>query len=295
MTDPDTHPGHNAPIIHALSMQNAHVMLSDARRHLQFDGTVSARAPSEPGAGQPLRIDGAGQLNGRAASFEIRADPLATTSHEHPYHFSFSERSSGSRLEARGLLPRPFDFHAVDADFEATGLDLKDLYFLTGVRLLDTGRYRLSGKAARRGTHTEYSNLTATFGQSDVRGTVSIDSSSARRKFGLVLKSDVLHLADLGLRAAGRTSEPASSLLLSDAKLSPHVLRIGDATVTFRAQRVDMGRLPLHAVSAKATIDNGVLTVAPLRAEALGGTVDARLVLDARKACSSGDGGHQDH
>jgi uncharacterized protein involved in outer membrane biogenesis len=280
LTDPARRRAPNSTIIRSLSVPDARVTLHDARRHLQFAGTVSA---SGAATGQSLRIRGKGQLNGRPASFEVVGEPLDTASHERPYHFSFSERSSGSRLEASGSLPRPFDFAAVDTAFEASGLDLKDLYFLTGVRLLDTGQYHLKGKASRRGPYTDYSDLVVTSGQSDVRGTVSVDVSGARRKLELNLSSATLRLSDLGLRAAGRTSEPPSPLLLSSARLNPRVLQVAEAKIRFRAQEVDVGRLPVHDVSARATIDHGVLTVAALRAEVLGGTLDGHLVLDARK------------
>lgn len=150
MTDPaHTRVHRNSPIIRSLSVPNAHVELADARRHLQFAGTVSASGPSGPGAPQPARLIGAGQLNGRPASFEITADSLTTASHNTPYRFTFSEQSSGSHIEGRGELPQPFIFQILDADFEATGPDLKDLYFLTGVHLLDTASYHLTGKFSR--------------------------------------------------------------------------------------------------------------------------------------------------
>ncbi len=284
LKDPSKHLVHtNSAIVRTLSILNAHVVLGDALRDLKFVGTVSAQGPSGTATGQPLQIAGTGQLNGKPVSFKITGDSLGTASHEHPYRFAFAERSSGSHLEGRGFLPRPFDLGLLDTTFEATGPDLKDLYFLTGVKLLDTGSYRLSAKASRRRTHTEFRDLVVSSGLSDVHGTVSIDSSGARPKLALALNSQVLHLADLGVRAAGRTTEPVSPLLLSNAALSPHVLRISDATVRFRAHRVDVGRLSLHDVSVKAAIDHGVLTVAPLSAEVLGGNVNAYLTLDATK------------
>ena len=284
LTDPDQRRAHrNSPIVRSLSLPDAHVVLADDLRHRHFVGTVSAEAPSGAGSGPGLRIDGTGQLNGRAVSFKLTGDPLATARHDHPYHFTFVERSSGSRLEARGVLPQPFDFTVVDSAFEATGPDLKDLYFLTGIRLLDTGDYHLSAQASRRGKRTEYRDLVLTSGRSDLNGTVSIDSSGARQQLALDLNSQVIYLSDLGLRAAGRTSEPESPLLLSDTAVSPTLLRSRDATIRFRAHTVQVGRLPLHEVSVKATIDHGVLTVTPLVADVLGGTVETRLRLDARK------------
>src|SRR5580698_4822052 len=193
----------NSAIVRSLSILNARVMLDDARRHLQFVGTVSAQDRGAPGDRQPLRIDGAGQLNGRAASFQISADPLVTASHRVPYHFSFTESSGGSRLDGSGVLPQPFLVEIADATFVATGPDLKDLFFLTGVHLIDTGAYRLSGKVERRGNLTTFSDLVATTGSSDMRGRVATDSSSGRPRFDVDLNSGVLKLSDLGLRAAG--------------------------------------------------------------------------------------------
>lgn len=290
MTDPARKRRHtNSPILRTLSLPDAHVVLADALRHLQFVGEVSALAPGAPGAPQPMRITGAGQLNGRPVSFELTADPLATASHANPYHFTFAENSSGSRLVGRGVLPRPFDYTIVDAAFTATGEDLKDLYFLTGVRLLDTGLYHLTGNVSRRGTHTVFSELIAASGQSDMHGTVSIESASGRPQLDLNLHSRLLRLADLGLRAAGRTSAPKSPLLLSDASLGPTVLLRRNATVKFGATEVDVGRLPLRNVSANATLDHSVLKVAPLSAEVLGGRATVRLKLDANQEIPAAD------
>jgi uncharacterized protein involved in outer membrane biogenesis len=273
----------HSSIVRSLSMHNAHVVLDDERRHLQFVGTVSAQDLGEPDAAQPLRIEGAGQLNGRAVTFAVTADPLATASHKNPYHFTFAESSSGSRLDGSGVLPQPFAFEIVDATFVAAGPDLKDLYFLTGIHLIDTGNYRLSGNFSRRGPHTSFADLSGTSGGSDLRGTVSTDSSSGRPKFVVDLHSRVLRLADFGVRAAGRTSEPKSPLLLSDAMISLNVLRAEGAAVKYHADQVQVGHLPFDEVSLDATIGGDVLTVAPLLAKLSGGRVNAHLILDGRQ------------
>ena len=284
MSDPAQKSVHkNSPIIRRLSVPDAHVELADALRHLQFVGTVSASGPQGAGTAQPARLVGTGQLNGRPAAFEVTADSLAAASHRTPYHFTFSEHSSGSHIEGHGVLPQPFIFEILDADFEAAGADLKDLYFLTGVHLLDTASYHLTGKFSRRDTHTEFRDLHVTSGQSDMRGTVAIDSANGHKKFDLDVSSRNLKLADLGIRAAGRTTAPKPPWLLSDARISLNVLRIGDATVKFRADQLDVGRVPLHNVSARAGLEQAVLTVAPLTAEVLGGHASGHLTLDGRK------------
>jgi uncharacterized protein involved in outer membrane biogenesis len=291
LIDPARKPVHkNSLILRSLSLPNAHVVLADARRHLQFVGEVSAQDLNGPGPVQPLRIVGAGQLNGARVSFELIGDPLTTAKHGSPYHFTFAETSSGSRIVGRGVLPQPFDYKVVDAAFEATGLDLKDLYFLTGVRLIDTAEYHLTGNVSRRGTHTVFNELAVKSGQSDVRGTVAVEASfGSRPQLDLDLHSRLLSLSDLGLRAAGRTSEPKPPLLLSSAMLGPTVLLARDAVVKFSAIQVDVGRLSLHNVSARATLDHSVLKVSSLLAEVLGGKASARLRIDATQETPAAD------
>ncbi len=284
-TDPGKSSGAKFTIVRSLSIPHAHVLLDDALRHLKFDGTVSVHEANGPEGFQALRLDGTGQLNGKTASIEITGDPLSTASHDKPYHFDFVGRSSGSRLSGRGFLPQPFNFDLLDTSFDATGADLKDLYFLTGVTLVNTGSYALSGKVSRRGTRSTFSDLVVTSGQSDMRGTVSIESSGGRPKIAGDLNSQLLRVSDLGPRAAGRASESETSpsLLLSNATLSVGAVRRGDAVVNFNARGVDVGRIPLHGVSAKLTIDHGILTVSPLVAEVYGGKLLGRLRLDARR------------
>jgi AsmA family protein len=283
MRDPDKNSAQNFAIIYSLSMPNAEVVLDDALRHVQFAGTVSARDRDEKGGLRLLQMDGRGQMNGRAATFEILGDALRTASHERPYHFTFAERSSGSRLTGRGFLLRSFDFNNLDTTFEAQGADLKDLYFLTGVTLINTGSYHVSGTLARRGTTSSFRDLIVTSGQSDIRGTMTVETSSGRPKLDADLDSQVLRLADLGARAAGRAPEAGAGppLLLSNTMLSPKAVRHGDALVSFHARRVDVGQVSLHAVAAKITINHGILVVAPLTAEVLQGKLWAHVRLDA--------------
>jgi AsmA family protein len=280
---PGTVDSKGPPLMHSLSMPSAHVVLEDARRHLDFDGTVSIHdSPGAAGVG-PLQIDGAGQLNTRPVTFTINGDALATVSRGRPYHFEFVESSSGSRLTGSGLLPQPFNFHTMNATFQAEGEDLKDLFFLAGVTFPDTGAYRLSGKLARQGTHFQYSDLLVTSGQSDMRGTLSIEISGERPKLDAELHSQLLRMVDLGESAAGRAAESATGkpLLLPETPLRLVGIRRDDAVVNFHAQTFDMGRSALHAVAAQITIDHGVLTVPSLSATLAEGNITGHLRFDA--------------
>jgi uncharacterized protein involved in outer membrane biogenesis len=265
-------------IVRSLAVPRAHVILEDDRRHLKFDGIASAEGPP---AGAQVRIWGEGDLNGHPASFEIKSDSLASASHQRPYHFSYTEHSSGSHLEGEGVLPRPFDFNALESTFQAGGEDLQDLYYLVGVHMINTGAYRLAGKLERDGLHFNFSDLSVHSGQSDMRGSIGIDSTRARPQLDVRLESHLLKIADIGLRAAGRAPpDSGPPLLLSKAALSPGGFRPDDAAIVLHIDQVELTRLKLQNVAAKGSLDHGVLTVQSMSGRLLGGEAQGRGKLD---------------
>jgi AsmA family protein len=271
------------PLIRSLRMPNARVYFNDERRHLNFDGTVSAQDAPGGHATPPLRIDGAGQLNGKAANLTLNGDPLATVARGQPYHFQFTAISSATRLTGRGSVPRPFDFHWLETTFEAAGDDMKDLYFLTGVNLPDTAGYQLSGKFRRQDHHFDFTDLVATSGHSDMRGTVLIETK--RGTPGHVeadLSSQLLRLSDLGAKAAGRAAKPVDGkhLVLPDTPFQLGGARRSDAMIHFHAQTLEVGRVPLRAVAAKVKIDEGIVVASPVSGLLLEGKVSGEIKLD---------------
>ncbi len=286
LQNPDRSAPHAMMIIRSLSMMDAHVLLEDAQKHRRFDGTISAHDATGAAGERPLSIEGKGELNGRPLSFEFSADPLRTASRNARYNFKFTESASGSHLTAGGFLQHGFDLRSYDATFEASGADLRDMRYLTGARLIDTGSYHLSGHLAwRANTSTStFTDLSVKSGQSDLHGSVSINSPKGQFNLDGELESQLLRLSDLGPRAAGRDPEPAANeLLLSTATPDPTVLRLGKGTVQYRAQRLEAGRTALSAFAAKAGNDHGELTIAPVSAQIMGGNLTAQIKIDARK------------
>ena len=281
--EPSVARGGSLEIIHSLSMPDAHIDLDDQRRHLKFSGVVGVSEIAT--ADKPkLRISGSGDLNGRGDVFQIDGDPLSTSDHGSPYHFEYSSQSGGSQLSGRGLLPRPFDLDFLSTEFHAAGPNLKDLYFLAGVSLVNTADYDLAGRLERRGTNTNFSDLLLTSGTSDLRGEVSVDSSGARPRFEANVSSQRLRLKDLGTRAAHQAAQSsAPTLLFSDTPFNPQSARRSDGVVNYHAQRVEVGRAPLQGLSAKLTLDHGKLAVASLSAVLFGGKLAARGHLDASR------------
>jgi uncharacterized protein involved in outer membrane biogenesis len=278
--DASNAPGKEFPLIRDLSAEGVHLVLNDERRHLQFEGIVSARGRRQTPP-QRLMITGKGQLNGKPMSFDLDGDPLDSVRRDAAYAWVFTEEGSGSQVSVRGSLPHPFQFAVVDAAFQASGEDLKDLYFLTGVSLANTGAYRLTGDVERRGDDSRFTRLHLHTGQSEVEGNLSITLVKDRPQIDATMAAKMLRTADFGARAAGRGPAEAVPHIFSDAEFNPESLRHTDTLLHLTAQRVEVGRTALQALSGRMTIDHGLISVTPLTADLLQGKVEATVHADA--------------
>lgn len=268
------------PLMGSLTVRNAQVHLRDARRHLTFDGKVTALGLGADN----LRIDGSGRLNTRPMTLAIVGDPLATARRDKPYRFRFEERSSGSTLTGHGALARPFNVRELQSMLAASGEDLKDLYFLVGLNFPDTGSYRASGELQRSGLQFTFTNVQGKTGETDIAGTVHVDSTGKRTQVTADLHSRLLRGADLGKRAAKRAPErKAGQPLLPDTPIDIGNLRRSDSTFNYRARDVDMGRLKLNTLVARVKVDHGALTAAPVTAKFADGSLTGQLKFDGSK------------
>jgi uncharacterized protein involved in outer membrane biogenesis len=282
-------PGHprkpRGLLVRSLYMPDARVVLDDSRRHLQFEGTVTAGDVHSTAAPPPLRIEGSGQLNGRAATFSVDGEPLAAASHDHPYAFSFIERSGDSQVRGHGRLLEPFSPGMLDAQFAANGPSMRELYFLAGMRFPQTAPFTLTGKLERRGRRSTFKEVMAHFGRSDVRGTVALEIVQGRPRFNANLSSSLLRISDIGRHAADGSAVASDSqgpLLLPDAKVPLNGLRDHDATIRYRADTVTGRSLSVSALSTQATIDQGVLTATRLSGRLRDGHLTGSVKIDVR-------------
>jgi uncharacterized protein involved in outer membrane biogenesis len=299
-------PGKGLPVIHALRAPDTRIELHDARRNLDFNGTLTTQnaATTEPplAAGSPLKLAAQGQLNGHYVKVTLESDPLAGAEPDKPFHFSFDERSSDTHLTGHGIIPHPFNLALLDADYRVSGKDLKDLYFLVGVNLPDTGNYQLSGRLERRDLAFSLIDLVAVSGKSDVRcNLTSVLDSDGRAHADIDLDSNVLRVKDLGARAAGRAppdpaatgstqpqqssagrrpDQTATSFL--DTPLPLSALRRTDYAVNLHIKRLETQKLTFSGVAGKMGVDHGSVTVPQLTGTLDDGKINARIRLDAK-------------
>ncbi len=283
--------GQGPPLIESLAMPAASVDLRDDRWHLLFHGRVSAGDGVQEGARPPpLHIAAQGELNGRAASLTIEADPLAEARRDRPYHFSVLERSGTARLSGEGFLARAFDFRILQASFAASGPDLQELQLLVGLSWPHTAAFHGSVTLHRKDDRFQYDDLVLVCGGSDLRGTVVVDSSQPRTAIEGTLRSRRVRMSDLGPRAGSAASgaRPETEPRLVDVPLRTAGLLRTDWKVTLRTDELEFGTGSLQQVSATLRAQQGVLNLEGFNASLAQGKLTATARLDVSSVVARG-------
>lgn len=297
--DPDADVAPRLPPIRRFTIEGGRVDLRDIRKKLVLNGRFSSQE-IEGGSENAFNLEGEGQLNRRPFRLTMTGDPLLNIDPDQPYGLKVDVRAGDTRIAAEGSLAEPFDLGAFDVKATFSGSDLADLYDLTGLALPNTPPYRVAGSLKRERDMWHLEKLNGKVGDSDVRGSLVVDTSRDRP----YLKGDVasrrLDFDDLGpvfglppSTGAGETAsaeqkaearkQQATARVLSDKPLDVERLRQMDADVHYRADQVISRDFPLRSADVEVSLDNGVLTLDPVTVSFAQGAMTGNLKIDARK------------
>ncbi len=205
------------PLLRNLHLGNGHLLVSDAIRKLHFKGTVSA--DQKPGGGaQSLGLNGDGDINGASFKLTATSDPLITAESHKPYTVSSNIEAGQTKVQSRITITKPFDMGSVVADLSASGDDFADLYYLSGLALPNTAPYTVSGHLQRNGSILKITNFKGTLGNSDIHGTLSIETARERPLLTADLATRELDIKDLAPTLGARTKTTPSSLSRKQAE-----------------------------------------------------------------------------
>lgn len=207
-----------------------------------------------------------------------------------------------------GTLIDPKNLGALNLRLSLSGASMADLFPLTGVALPDTPAYSTDGRLVanlrdKAGPVFSYRHFDGKVGQSDLHGTLRFTLRPPRPRLVGQVWSNQLRMVDLGPLigvGAGNSDTPrpdaaAAAARVAEGKVLPDVAfrtdrwRDMDADVTFFGQRIlHSGRLPLSDLNTHVVMDDGRLTVDPLRFGIAGGTIAGSIRLDGARTPMSG-------
>ncbi len=289
----------NLPAINQLIISNGALRFDDAKTSTHFAGTVSSRETTSSKGRGAFVLDGKGVLNSQPFVARISGGALVNIDASRPYPFDARIQTGATRLTMNASFAHPFDFGGISGRLHLSGPDFSELYHLTGVALPSTPPYDLAAGFAVAGKTYAFRGIAGRIGDSDLGGALSVDDSSGRPLAVADLVSRRLKLADLAAVIGGvpknpeaHTLSPAQKIMaaklkaeqrfLPDAPLDLAKLRTTDARVSYRAESVDAGRLPVRALSLKLVLDHGLLTVDPLSMTLPQGNLAGMIRLDGR-------------
>jgi AsmA family protein len=199
------------PLLGSLHLGRGRLFVNDEVRKLRFTGTVAADQAAHGGA-QSLTLDGKGYINGADFQLTATGDPLITAESHEPYTVSSHIRAGKTQVRSSITLTKPFDMGSVVADIDASGDDLADLYYLTGLAFPNTAPYTVSGHLQRSGSLLKLTHLKGIRGTSDINGTLTIETARERPLLTADLTTRLLDINDLGPTLGSRAKTTPASL-----------------------------------------------------------------------------------
>jgi AsmA family protein len=290
------------PPIRNFTIAGGQMTLNDSLRHLRFAGQVSSNEAVVGFGRGHFTLAGQGALNNAPFTAHILGGPLINVDPDKPYAFQTDIHAGATHIVAQGTLSRPFDLATFQATGRVTGDDLADLYDLTGVATPNSPPYDVSARLTRSGDTSDLTGIHGRLGSTDIAGRLRIVDTAGRPHLTGELASRRLKLADLtaviggaprgaikGAIVSPKQQAVAAELtaehrVLPDARLDVTRVRLTDADITYRAESVDAGSLPIRQLSLHAKLDHGLLMVDPLSLSLPQGAIYGHIRLDARGA-----------
>jgi hypothetical protein len=191
-----------------------------------------------------------------------------------------------TRLKARGSVADPKTLHALDVALDLDGQDLQELYTISGVPFPSTPAYRIAGNLSVRDDVWSLRGFNGTVGRSDLTGDFVVDARRERPFVRAELTSRRLDMTDLGgfIGHDYHAPDPAPDKLLPHFPFRLDKLNAANVDVRLTGQSFRNEWLPLRRLTAHLRLDDGRLTLDPLTFRAAGGSIDARIAMDARRA-----------
>jgi uncharacterized protein involved in outer membrane biogenesis len=300
------------PPINEFLIEDGAIHLVDQKRGLTFTGAMQASEKPTSSGGKGFSLDGAGKLNTEAFTLAAGGGPLISVQRNKPYPFHLDIKDGATHIAADGQVTHPFDMSAVSGDLALSGPNLAKLYDLTGITLPGTPAYNLKAKFQRGGTRFALTDLVGTLGQTDLEGSMAVDTVADRRKISADLVSRRLNFPDLLAIVGGPAQRKPSAAVVTAAKAPAEIklplgpkpksgaaadqvgkpvlpdtqlhtdrLRTMDADVSYRADSIKSGIFSMQSASLKLKLQNGVLTLDPVSFGLSQGRLFGSLRLDA--------------
>ncbi|MBR8358647.1 AsmA family protein [Burkholderia vietnamiensis] len=261
-------------------------------------GATASAQPSGPTYAFGLKVDGRYKNVPVSGTGKV-GGVLAVENATQPFPLQADVKAGDTRLAIVGTLTDPMHLAAIDLRLWLQGTSMSHLYQLTGITLPDTPPYategRLIGNFKQHASTFRYENFNGRVGGSDLGGTLVWAQREPRPKLSGELVSNLLQFSDLapviGADTAaskakrGDTTRQPADRVLPVATFRTERWSAIDADVKFTGRKlVKSPQLPITDLYTHILLQDGVLSLEPLRFGVAGGTLATDARLDGSRA-----------
>ncbi len=280
------------PVVQEVTLEDVRVTFRDATT-TQRDIEVALDDVRLTGDGpnQPLQLALVGSYNELPFQAEGELGAPSTLANNSPYPLNISAEALGLTLGIDGSIAQPAAATGINVRVTVDGEGLSGLAAIAGDRLPGGGPLSLATTVRGDPSRIELPDLKLAFGPSELSGNLEASLAGVRPKLTGSLQSPRIDLAAL-LPAAAETPPPAPSAgsgstaespapsderVLPDDPLPLEGLRAADVDLAVEIAELVTPGVTARDVTVGIRLDNGVLTVDPLKATAANSPLVGRI------------------
>jgi uncharacterized protein involved in outer membrane biogenesis len=281
--------------------------LSLDKGKLSYDDVAektSLRADVSTASGDAVRSDLAfsvlGQYKGIAVKAQGSGGPvLALRDQSLPYPIKVNATLGQTVVAANGTITGLLTATALDMRMNLRGASMEQLYPLLGIYFPVTRAYATEGHLVRVGALWRYDKFSGRVGDSDIAGSLQVDTARERPTLTADLTSNVLDLEDLTpmigsapepidkkvTGVAATKAPPPSDRVLPEIPFKADRWDSVNAKVSLRAKTIRrVKQLPLEGLNSQMSLQDSVLSLEQFNFGLAGGQINAVISLDGRKS-----------
>ena len=218
-----------------------------------------------------------------------------------PYPLQINVGVGKLKVNINGNLTEPLAMKGEDVTLDVQGDDMANLFPLIRLVFPSTPPYKLKGHLKHEGQVWSFSNFSGRVGDSDLSGTIRVDTEPKRPAMKADLVSNLVDFKDLagfiGGKPASGSDETASDeqekqaaatkeesdRIFPDQPYDLERLKAMDADVRLRAKRILAPNLPIDDLNAKLSLSDGVLKFNPTVFGVANGRIEIYSTFDGSK------------
>ena len=218
-----------------------------------------------------------------------------------PYPLQINVGVGKLKVNINGNLTEPLAMKGEDVTLDVQGEDMANLFPLIRLVFPSTPPYKLKGHLKHEGQAWSFSNFSGRVGDSDLSGTIRVDTEPKRPAMKADLISNLVDFKDLAGFIGGKpgsgsdetasdeqekqaaATKEESDRIFPDQPYDLERLRAMDADVRLRAKRILAPNLPIDDLDAKLSLSDGVLKFNPTVFGVANGRIEIYSTFDGSK------------